>query len=1085
MTPEFTRRDLEQCLGFEPSDEQWEAIGAPLEPAVIVAGAGTGKTTSMSARVAYLVGTGAVDPDRVLGLTFTNKAASQLLTAIRDRVRAVHDIHGARGAADADDDTFDPEPTVATYHAFAGRIVGELGLRIGREPDATLLTDGARHQRAYSLVCGADAVGSDSLGADLAALGKSPVSITSSMLDLDSELSEVAVDPTDVIAHDRALIAALAARGAVRGTGREIREAAEQRIALARLVQEWRSYKARRDLWDYSDQVRLALEIMQRFPESAIDIRRRYDIVLLDEYQDTSIAQRLLLQSLFGDGFPVTAVGDPCQAIYGWRGASVDNIEAFPRHFPRDDGRPAQRYALTENRRSGPSVLHVANELAVDLRAEHTGSRPLVPAADSPAAGVDVALFASIDEEVDYLAHAIRSAHASTSAVTESHSAIAVLCTTGADIRRIDAALHRLGVPTQVSGAAALLADPAVADLRALLEVVYEPTANPAMVRLLTGARWRVGARDLAALGARASELAGGRSRPTSETLEAALDEAVAGTDPVDVVSLADAAADPGESSRYSDQAREAFADITAVIDALRRETGGSVVDLIASAMVRLGVDIEARIADPSGGSSAALADLLALAAQFTDADRRMGLGGFLAHLRDAERFDVTITHTRPAIPGAVQLMTVFAAKGLEFSRVFMPFVSEGAFPGGRHRGRWTTGAAVVPWPVRDDAPAALQSFPYNDDDSINKQHDRYLEGLAAIKDRDHERLAYVGATRAEHHLTVTGHWWGPGQSKPRGPHRFLEQIRDAVGAADPDLCRVVAWAPPPDDNESNPVTGSSRYSWPQPVVPSYREQVARGARDVREAIASRAPSVHEPTLVSVDQHDVVPAGADAEGGVHEQRINAWHETFVALAEESQPATQEPVVRLGEHVGASTFLRALKDPEQLAIDLLRPMPRKPSPAAARGVAWHAWVETVFGQQSLWGMDDLPGAADADIASDEQLEELKRAFERTRYAAAQPVAVERAFSLIIGGRVVAGRIDAVFFDNGRYEVVDWKTGNTAGVDPRQLAIYRLAWAQIAGVDVAEVDAAFVMIANGEELRPDTDDEISALLALGVR
>lgn len=151
-------------------------------------------------------------------------------------------------------------------------------------------------------------------------------------------------------------------------------------------------------------------------------------------------------------------------------------------------------------------------------------------------------------------------------------------------------------------------------------------------------------------------------------------------------------------------------------------------------------------------------------------------------------------------------------------------------------------------------------------------------------------------------------------------------------------------------------------------------------------------------------------------------------------------------------------------------------------AARRGVTWHAWVETIFGQQSLWGVDDLPGAVDADIATDQQLEELKSAFLRSRYAGLQPVAVEKGFSIVLGGRVINGRMDAVFDIGGRFEVVDWKTGGTAAIDPRQLAIYRLAWSHIANVAWTDVDAAFFMVANGQEIRPDTDDEVRALLSL---
>ena len=1069
MSHTFGRRELEDALGFPLGDPQWNAVSAPLEPAVIVAGAGTGKTTSMSARVAYLVGSGQVRADRVLGLTFTNKAAGQLLTAIRSRIAALGSETPRDGAVE--------EPAVSTYHAFAGRIVAEFGLRIGREPDATLLIDGVRHMHAYRVVCGADVGEADSLGMRLARLDKQPKTITENMLDLDGELSELSIDPVDLIEFDRALIERVTDAGAERGTGKQIREAAEQRIVVARLVQQWREYKAHRDLWDYSDYVRLAREIVDRFPDVAAQIRHRYDVVLLDEYQDTSISQRALLQSIFGNGFPVTAVGDPCQAIYGWRGASVDNIDSFPRHFPRADGTLARRYALAENRRSGPAVLHVANQLASGLRTEHAGTEPLVPVAEAAPASVSVGLFDTIDHEIEFVAHSVKDAHeqAERARLRGDHETIAVLCTTGADIRRVDRALQQLGVPTHVSGAAALLADPAVADVRALLEVVHEPTANPAMVRLLTGARWRVGARDLAALGSRARQIAGGGGRVDAATVDEALDAAVAGSDPVDVVSLSDAVADPGDARRYSAQALLAFHETSSIIDALRGTAGESVVDVIARAIHHLGVDVEARINDPSGGSSAALTDFLALAADMTQAEGRLGLGGFLVRLRDAERFDVVVSQNRPAREGAVQLMTVFAAKGLEFSSVYLPFVSEGTFPGGRSRGRWTTGASIVPWPLRDDATEDLQAFPDRSSDSINKQHERYKETLQRLNDLDHERLVYVGVTRAERAVTVTGHWWGLGQETVRGPHRFLTQVQQAVLEGDLDRCRVITWADPPGEGETNPAAASSRSVWPQPVDPDRRTALLEAAEAVR---TSRGTGTQ--LAASFAQGD-----STLPNDVWDRRISQWHEAYAALVEQHQAESGERIVRLGPHVGATTFLRALKAPDELALDVLRPMPRQPSRAASRGVAWHAWVESVFGQQSFWEVDDLPGAADSDIASDAALEELKAAFVRSRFASMQPVAIEQPFALVLGGRVINGRMDAVFESETGFEVVDWKTGGTASIDPRQLAIYRLAWAHIAHVSWRDVDSAFFMVARGEEIRPDTDAEVEALLDLGAR
>ena len=190
-------------------------------------------------------------------------------------------------------------------------------------------------------------------------------------------------------------------------------------------------------------------------------------------------------------------------------------------------------------------------------------------------------------------------------------------------------------------------------------------------------------------------------------------------------------------------------------------------------------------------------------------------------------------------------------------------------------------------------------------------------------------------------------------------------------------------------------------------------------------------------------------------------------------------------MRLPDAVSASLLMRAVAEPDAVALELARPMPRPPAPAAQRGTAFHAWVEARFGQQSLLDPDDLPGAADADIASDEDLLVLKQAFEASSFAQRVPVAVEAPFALVIGGRVVNGRIDAVFesdLEPGAFDVVDWKTGSAAHVDPMQLAIYRLAWAQLRGIPVERVSAAFVIVATGEVIRPDTSAALDLLQSL---
>ncbi|WP_457207282.1 UvrD-helicase domain-containing protein, partial [Nocardioides sp. P5_C9_2] len=139
-TPEDLQRVMQ--TQFAPSPQQWAAITAPLSPAVVIAGAGSGKTTLMAARVVHLVVTGQVRPDQVLGLTFTTKAAGEL----RSRIRAALVTAGVLDAAPREGEEDVLEPTVATYNAYAATLLADHGLRIGHEPDTRVVTDAARYQ---------------------------------------------------------------------------------------------------------------------------------------------------------------------------------------------------------------------------------------------------------------------------------------------------------------------------------------------------------------------------------------------------------------------------------------------------------------------------------------------------------------------------------------------------------------------------------------------------------------------------------------------------------------------------------------------------------------------------------------------------------------------------------------------------------------------------------------------------------------------------------------------------------------------------------------------------------------------------
>ena len=165
-----------------------------------------------------------------------------------------------------------------------------------------------------------------------------------------------------------------------------------------------------------------------------------------------------------------------------------------------------------------------------------------------------------------------------------------------------------------------------------------------------------------------------------------------------------------------------------------------------------------------------------------------------------------------------------------------------------------------------------------------------------------------------------------------------------------------------------------------------------------------------------------------------------------------------------------------------------PDARKPNRAARFGTRFHAWVESYFGQQPLLDPDDLPGAADEDIVDDTDLTELMDAFRIGPYGETTPYEIEAPFALAIGGRVIRGRIDAVYQvvrpDGSRgYDVIDWKTNRSESADPLQLAIYRVAWAELLGIPVDQVTAAFYYVRTADIIRPEnlpTKQELTMLL-----
>ncbi len=1058
--------DLIEAMGIEFSPEQLAAITAPLEPAVIIAGAGSGKTTVMAARVVWLVGTGQVRPDQVLGLTFTRKAAGELA----GRVRAA--LERAQVLTEGVDDQ--GEEVMMTYDAFAGRLVREHGGRVGAETNPMMISGAARYRLASRVVLSAP-------GPLLHLSRLRPASLTERVLELDASMAAHLADPEAIRARTSVFLAALDQAPGYRG--REYasiaaaRAAALERVELLDLVATYRQLKTSLGLVEFADQMAIAADLVSRVPVVADRVREQFAVVLLDEYQDTSSAQAQLLRGLFsgpdrrhGLGHPVTAVGDPFQAIYGWRGAAASNILAFHADFPRLDLQAphgvasAARYQLSVNRRSGQQILDVANDIAAELRHDPVLTRhdptgqqtpaPLRAPEQAAPAAVEVASFDTWPQEVDWIADQIVERHQS--GQVERWDQIAVLLRRNADLGPIHQDLVAREVPVEIVGLGGLLALPEVAEVVAMLRMINDVTANPDTVAVLTGPRYRVGPRDLALLGRRARELAlaqpGDGSIPD---LMGELAEAVADTDPAEVVSLLDAVADPGELA-YSPQALERFGRLATELAQLRRHVAEPVLDQVRRVITAMGLDVELAAMDVPGLGHRAdqLAAFTDAVAGYVDVDGDASLTGLLAWLHAESDHGMGLEQATPSDRNSVKLLTVHRAKGLEWDVVHLPGLVNDVFPSDRVSDNWVRSAAVLPAPLRGDA----DSIPQLDEvtDASFKQFQANLKDAAQLAE---DRLAYVAVTRARRQLVASAHTWRSTVTRPRAASTYF------LAAADEALRQGRVSAIAPEPAAVNPIAGGlGAVSWPEPLDSEQRTQRRWAAEQVELARAQLLAGHQVPDRVDLDE---------------QQRIEGWDHTMgLLLAEQRQGRERlEPVVPSA--LSASAVVNLHRDRAGYERALARPMPRQISSGASRGTRFHDWLRLRLGGA---GIDDpLPLEAAEPIPDDRALKRLIAAFEQTQWAQLTPAAVEVPFVLTVGDRLIRGQIDAVFPSQDAdhdYWVVDWKTSGTPA-DPWQLGIYRLAWAQAQGIDPSRVRAGFVHIT---QQRTEWVDQLPSLAEL---
>ncbi|KQB87568.1 ATP-dependent helicase [Corynebacterium lowii] len=1091
-TGQISPNKLAALLGRnQPTEQQAEVIAAPPGPMLVVAGAGAGKTETMASRAVWLVANDYAEPDQILGLTFTRKAAQQLRQRIRGRLRslalspALRDVDPSGELAKHLENA---QPMVLTYDAYAGRLVKEYGLLAPVEPQARriseteLFTIASRVVRNYRGVLGVE---------------HTPDTVVDNLLALHGEMLNHQIEPRQIWEESEALIKDMQDLPPAKGQRKELNKtmqkwlaAQEHRLQYLPLVVALREELASLSVATFAEHMAVAAHLASNHDSVGAMERRRHRVVMLDEYQDTSHSQRVLLRELYGRGkdsaLTVNAVGDPMQAIYGWRGATAANLEAFMEDFPAGE-HPAPKKELTVSFRNPDSVLQLANAVSTTvLGAPDNPQRTVAPlvAFGEEKGEVELSWFATIEQERAWVAERM-ARHYEQAQREEKPFSAAILVRANKHSAPLAAELEQRGVPCEIVGLGGLIDVPEVADVLAVARLMIRPFDDAAALRILTGPAVGLGWADVRALSQRARNLAG-RARADRDPVveetrdpEEKLRRMVAEALPLDreqKAGLGDAVADLGEGAGISEEGRRRVESLASKLRLLRtRSLGKPLVEILGDIEQVMGVRTEVLARrDPfaDGAVGTVHLDRLLEEASGFSAIPGATLGGFLDYC------DLARSKDRGLEPGAVslrsdrvQIMTVHKSKGLEWEYVAVPHADKST---------WDTKAQTfltqikrVPATLRgevQEATSASQDSPVFLPAGVENRKEFEEAGkeyLAAVREAEAEeatRLFYVALTRTERCLMVSGSSLR-GATKPVAPYAHLEALKEQAPGG------VVTWYGAQDlaDGEeqelpSPPPPAEARF--PAAGVPA---ALGRGAEAVRAALEN------------------LPAQEEGE------LFSQWEADVTALCEE-QEALSTPVVEveLPGELTASDLVNLKADPVQFARRQRRPVPFKPNSYAKRGTAFHEWLEERFGGAGLLDEDQLPGLGEPE-ETPVDVERLKKAFLESEWAQRTPVYVEHPFEVSIGEAVVRGRVDAIFQDQetGEWIIVDWKTGAPPMGPQRraaeiQLAVYRVALSELLGTQ--NIRAVFHYVAWNRTLEPEhlpDREELAQLITQSTR
>ncbi|MDO5025986.1 MAG: ATP-dependent DNA helicase [Trueperella sp.] len=1126
-------QEFVNTLPYPPTAEQ-QAVICTTEPAIrVVAGAGSGKTATIAQRIAWQVISGNVQPAEVLGLTFTRKAAGELAARVNkqlaaavtaglisyptadsvavlsaDKPNEVADLADWDRRADFSHAKF-ARPTIATYNSFASDIASAYGMLIGKDPRARLITDAERWQIAAKLV-------SDWPNAAEFFENASNTTVIDAVLNLAAAIIDHGVSIAEVrefLLAEAEIVAYLGGKTIPRGSANayykdwngdlaKMAPSLRLREKFLAVVESYFAYKEENSLIEFSDQVAWANQILQQVPEVGEQLRSQYRLILLDEFQDTSANQSEFLANAFRGAHSVCAVGDPNQSIYSWRGASANALSDFSKNF---SVAKAGELTLSTAFRNSRNILAAANSLTHGKLHYAGVSVPDLAERPGAADGTVEVLHQPLASEAN-----LEMARRIKQALQEADRPLtaAVLCRNSRYIDLAVTALTEVGVPFEIVGGESIILKPEIRLVRALLGVVIDPQRGDLLATVLNF--YAIGTADLLALAGFTRRVAIAQEekagiRQLGQFPDAQLVEALAELCQVEP---------PGDMSATGYRRLKWLGEL---IDQLRNQRHLPIPDVITAAIAALDLFSYARArTEGSARVVAALNAFIELGAQFAVNHPGSQLNDFLAwidavaekeHGGEGESGEdqalIPGEDIAPAV-GVVQLLTVHAAKGLEWDIVAIPALVEKEFDSQNKRTeRWLVNNGAFPFPLRGDYQYLPQfsltevtgGKPIADGAEKAAVGNAYathvVEGLLPHLAAEERRLAYVAVTRAKDLLLLVSYAAKDeldagerlakkkGKSGPLLPSEFLRNI------CSPDNFGVVIGRDQVDNYAEDFDTWANNKNLPQSKEPLPLLEAnlllgeANGAVSLWPDSIDRSLDRSGQIAAVLGTNPAVTAEPDAdELAAHRELVAKW-DAAAKLICAQQGAKTETVPVLRPYFTASDVVNLASDREQFLLDQYRPIPQPPSYAARIGTAVHEAIAHHYQAPARINLDEVAVADQMPLdydpgLTDGRAQELIRRFNESKFADLPQLAVEQALEIELMGRPIRCVIDAVLDTStiSQYPVtiVDWKTGRRPNAEllrarEYQLGIYRVAWSLAHDIPLENIAACFYYL--GEE------------------